>query len=231
MLDVGCGPGYCAGELAELVGAKGQVVGVDIAPAMIALARQAPGSSPSNVSFRVADAQTDVLGSGTFDAVYARFSLFFDEMVAGLLNIRSALRPRGRFACLAWGPPQDNPWQYVPRLAASRVLGVQAPEVTSGQDRCEAAEELTRSLSDAGFVNVAVEVILGARHISQATASNDLVTLFDEGGSPREVWRQGDSATREACCRAAMDAMAPYRTERGWSLPGCALLGTATQPA
>ena len=35
LLDLGCGPGFCSLELAELVGPSGQVLGLDLSPVYI----------------------------------------------------------------------------------------------------------------------------------------------------------------------------------------------------
>src|SRR5690349_19154631 len=77
VLEIGCGPGTTAVELAERVGPSGEVVAVDISPAMVAAAtRRAAAAGITNVRFEAADAQTADLG-GPFDAAYSRFGVMF----------------------------------------------------------------------------------------------------------------------------------------------------------
>lgn len=229
VLDVGCGAGYATLELAERVGDGGHVVGVDVAPAMIAAAERLVRATANNVSFMIADAAcAEFAGFEEFDAAYARFSVaLFDDPVAGLANIRRALRPGGRLVCLIWGPRQENPWMYVPRLAAAQILGIEPPELTSDHGLHSALLRLRDMLEGSGFDEIDVQVVTGARRISDATVTEDITTLFEEGGGLSDTWPALDKRTRRRCIDAVVAAMAPYRTPWGWSLPGCAVLGAA----
>src|SRR3954468_15585257 len=63
VLDIGCGSGPTSLDLAERVGPDGEVVGADIAPAMLAAARaRAADAGARNVRFVTADMQVDDLG-------------------------------------------------------------------------------------------------------------------------------------------------------------------------
>jgi ubiquinone/menaquinone biosynthesis C-methylase UbiE len=76
-LDVGCGTGDDVRAMAELVGSRGQVVGVDSSQAMIheAQRRAAALEQSHRVSFQVADALALPFGAGTFVASRADRSL------------------------------------------------------------------------------------------------------------------------------------------------------------
>jgi SAM-dependent methyltransferase len=96
-LDVGCGGGDVTFDLASLVGVTGSVVGVDVDPVKIDLARgDAEQAEVSNVEFRVADL-TLGLGEAAYDVVYARFVLWtVPDPAAALRTMLAALRPGGR---------------------------------------------------------------------------------------------------------------------------------------
>jgi ubiquinone/menaquinone biosynthesis C-methylase UbiE len=68
VLDVGCGLGDDAFELARLVGSGGRVVGVDVSESMINTARVRASAQNLTVEFEVGDAQTLRFGDATFDA-------------------------------------------------------------------------------------------------------------------------------------------------------------------
>lgn len=74
ILDVGCGSGQTVVQLAEAVGASGAVVGIDIAPGLLAIARKRT-SNLANVCFIQGDAQSSSLQTGIFDAVFSRFGV------------------------------------------------------------------------------------------------------------------------------------------------------------
>jgi ubiquinone/menaquinone biosynthesis C-methylase UbiE len=111
VLDIGCGFGDSSLEIAALVGAKGEVVGVDAAERFIEAARKdAAAAGTSNTSFRVADVQMGELG-GPYDSAFSRFgTMFFLSPVAAFRNIRRALKPGGTLTMTVWRKKDENGW-------------------------------------------------------------------------------------------------------------------------
>ena len=101
VLDLGCGSGASTQTIADAVGSTGLVVGLDVSPDLLALAR-AKVSGHSNVEMRLEDAQTAALGEQKFDALFSRFgSMFFDEPVVALANVRRSVKAGGRAVFVA----------------------------------------------------------------------------------------------------------------------------------
>jgi len=230
VLDVGCGPGTTAVELAKRAAPDGEVVGVDLSAAMVAAAtRRAVRAGVTNVRFVAVDAQTGGLGEG-FDATYSRFGvMFFADPVAAFANIGRSLRPGGRLAWAVWGALGDNPWMFVPTLAAGPVLQVElttpgpgAPGPFSLADR----DQLTAALCQAGFVDVTIDVVGGSRLIPAATADEEVRSLL-EVGPLGEAYAAADGVVRRAALNAVFAAVEPYRERDGWRLPGAAFKVTA----
>jgi SAM-dependent methyltransferase len=95
VLDLGTGPGHVAAAVAGLVGPSGEVVGVDIDPRMLEVAR-ARTSDLSNVRFVEGDV-TRWREDGSFDAVVGRLILFHVPDPVGVLrHHRRAVRSGGR---------------------------------------------------------------------------------------------------------------------------------------
>jgi len=111
VLDVCSGSGASAIPAARAVGPAGRVIGLDLAPGLIALARQkAAGESLTNVEFRHADFDQAYFRNGSFDAVLCVFGLFFfPDMRATVQKMRRLLRPGGRLAITTWGPGLFEP--------------------------------------------------------------------------------------------------------------------------
>lgn len=99
VLDVGTGIGDVAFMLTERVGPRGTVVGIDINPAMIDLARQrAQSAGFTNVSFFQGDIGQFSLDD-QFDAVVGRLVLMYmKDRVTVLRRLRQHLRPGGMLA-------------------------------------------------------------------------------------------------------------------------------------
>jgi O-methyltransferase / aklanonic acid methyltransferase len=101
VLDVGCGRGACLFPAATAVGAAGQVVGIDIAPAMIEQARSETARlGLGNVELMVMDAEDDPLfAPGSFDYVIGSYSIIFlPDSFAALTRFATLLSPGGRLA-------------------------------------------------------------------------------------------------------------------------------------
>ncbi len=123
LLDVGCGFGDTAVQLAQLLGDGGEVVGVDCAENFIAASEKRAGEhGVSGVRFLRADVQIDDLG-GPYDAAYSRFgTMFFDNPVAALRNIRRSLVPGGTLHMSVWRKRQDNPCFYVAQQVVEQFI-------------------------------------------------------------------------------------------------------------
>lgn len=90
-LDVGCGGGHVVADLAQRVGPRGSVLGLDPDPTVLELAAQEVEGA-GNVTLRQGDVRT-LQGEG-YDVVYARFLLIHLADVAEVLR-RTA-------GCLTW---------------------------------------------------------------------------------------------------------------------------------
>jgi SAM-dependent methyltransferase len=114
VLDVGCGGGMTSLAAGRAVGPEGAVVGADISAPLNALAtRRAREAGAENVTFSVADMQTDAVGGGPFDVALSQFGvMFFDEPVVAFANIRAHLKPGGRIAFACWQTGDRNPWFF-----------------------------------------------------------------------------------------------------------------------
>src|SRR3954469_24341269 len=72
VVDIGCGAGQTVLQLAERVAPHGHVIGVDIAPRLLDVARER-ARALDNVSFLEADAARLDLPAGSIDGVFSRF--------------------------------------------------------------------------------------------------------------------------------------------------------------
>jgi len=123
VLDVGCGFGDTAIKLAERVGPSGQVVGLDCCQAFLDYGREdVARQGLTNVTFMEADALLERF-EPEYDFVFSRFgTMFFSNPVAGLRNMRSALKPGGTMTHIVWRRPEDNPWLSMARDVVLQFL-------------------------------------------------------------------------------------------------------------
>ena len=96
ILDLACGPGNLSRRLAARVAPHGAVVGVDLAPGMLELARAA---GVPNARFEVMDIEQLAFADGSFDAAVCGHGLqFVPDLARALGEARRVLRGGARFA-------------------------------------------------------------------------------------------------------------------------------------
>jgi SAM-dependent methyltransferase len=112
VLDVGSGGGTSSLAAAPLVGSDGAVVGADISEQLVQFARRrAAEAGLANVTFEMADMQTDHVGGALFTVAMSQFGvMFFDEPWAAFANLLHHLEDGGRLGFACWQSAARNPW-------------------------------------------------------------------------------------------------------------------------
>ena len=102
VLDLACGTGLNFSHLRKLVGERGRVVGADLTPAMLDIARQLiVTNSWKNVEVREADAANLPFADASFDKVLITFALnIIPDYVKAIEEVHRVLFPGGRFVAL-----------------------------------------------------------------------------------------------------------------------------------
>src|SRR5215831_5806867 len=77
VLDIGCGSGTSTLALAERVGPKGRVLGVDISKPMLAVARRRVAAASSSAEFVDADVTDYAFGPTSFDLGFSQLGVMF----------------------------------------------------------------------------------------------------------------------------------------------------------
>jgi SAM-dependent methyltransferase len=122
IVDIGCGGGETALELANAVAPDGTVAGIDLSPAVLAYARRLTEGC-DRVRLIQADAQVFPFDPCSFDAAFSRFGvMFFDDPDEAFINIRRSLKPNGRLAFVCWRALEDNQLDMLPLRAAADCL-------------------------------------------------------------------------------------------------------------
>jgi len=124
VLDIATGRGEPAIRAAHRVGRAGSVLGVDIDPSVLSMARaRAELEGIANLELRLADvaSDADAVPTSAFDVALARWGLMFmSTPVAAMTTIRRALVDTGVLVLAVWAEPERVPWATVPRRVLSR---------------------------------------------------------------------------------------------------------------
>lgn len=153
ILDIACGTGIVARLAKERLGETGKVVGVDLSPAMIAVARRVT----PDIDWREGDAcALPLQDDEQFDVVVCQQGLqFVPDKPAGACEMRHALASGGRLAVSTWRPDEEIPFVRELRRVAERHVG---PIVDRRHSFGEAGP-LEMLLRDAGFHDVRSKIV------------------------------------------------------------------------
>jgi SAM-dependent methyltransferase len=190
VVDVGCGAGQSVLQLAERVGAGGRVIGVDIAPRLLDMARlRAEGLA--QVRFLDADAQRLDLPGRSVDAIFSRFGVMaFANPLAAFANFRRILKPSGSLAFVCWRALEANELDLLP-LRATGLEAMADPTPFSFAD----ADFLRTTLQKAGFEEVRVQA--DDRSVSSGTIE-DMAKVLLRVGPLGRILREDPDLRAEA---------------------------------
>lgn len=224
VLDVATGPGYAAAA-AAVRGAR--VVGVDVAGAMVSLARRLR----PELEFRQADAERLPFGDGEFDAVVGNFLIPHvgrPERVA--TQLARVLAPGGRLALSTWDAPPRG--RLVGVLAdAVRQAGAAPPaDLPPGPPLFRFADEaeFARLLAGAGLEEVEVRTVTYRQRVAGA---EQLWEAFLHGAVRVGAMVRGQPEPTRARIRAAFDRLVgEHAVDGGVELPVSVKLAAGRKP-
>jgi ubiquinone/menaquinone biosynthesis C-methylase UbiE len=155
VLDMCTGTGEAARAIMPVIGASGQLIAADIAPAMLESARtrlNEPAFLPV-----AADGQTLPFKDGTFDAVVCQLGLqFFPDPGLGLVEFRRVLRSGCRVGICVISTPDRAPMWGVLADVLGRLLPDQRPVVRLSFSLADPTR-LEDLLTSAGFQEIRVD--------------------------------------------------------------------------
>ena len=235
VVDVGCGWGDTALELARRVGPAGSVLGLDCCNAFLDAGRaDAKDEGLTNLRFLETDVQTYPF-EPVHDFCFSRFGTqFFENPMAGLSNMRFALKPGGRMTMIVWRERADNPWLTLSNEVLLRYLPpVREDAATCGPGPFSMTdpEAVTRQLMIAGyddirFERIDAEVLVG-RDLDEAVAFQLAI------GPAGEVYREaGDRAVvlHHTLVGALKDELRKFARPEGVMMNSSSWMVTAKNP-
>lgn len=221
VLDVGCGFGDTTQQIAKLVGPEGEAVGVDAAPRFIEGAtKEAHEAGVKNARFFVADVESDDL-KGPYDQVFARFgTMFFNNPVAALRNMRKALAKDGTLSIVVWRKREDNDWLHIAEKVARKFIPEpekhDEPTCGPGPFSMNGADMVSDQLLKAGFDHVTFErhdmPILIGRNVDEAI---EFAMALGPAGEIVRLAKEEGEKHRPQVVAALRDAFSGLTTKEG----------------
>jgi ubiquinone/menaquinone biosynthesis C-methylase UbiE len=155
VLDVACGTGIVARQIAPRVGPQGNVSGLDLDPDKIDVARVTAKREGFAIEWKTGPAEQLPFPDGRFDLVLCQFGLmFFSDRHTALTEMRRILKTGGRVVLSVWQELARHPFYQMLDGLSQRHLGKSSVgAVFSLGD----TDEVRKLLTDAGFRDIEIE--------------------------------------------------------------------------
>ena len=218
VLDVACGTGVVTHLAAPHVGTSGQVVGLDLNPGMLAVARSLPAPQGATIDWREGDAGSLPFPEGVFDVVFCHFGFqYFADRQQASREMFRVLGSHGRLLASVWRALTHSPGFTALVTALERHVSAEAGAVLKAPFLFgDATEELRTMLSEAGFRTVRIRSDVRMVRF----ASFEAFIRHQIAGSPLAGHvTEANEGVEEALVREVRGAMRAYVNEEGVAFP------------
>jgi ubiquinone/menaquinone biosynthesis C-methylase UbiE len=230
-LDIAAGRGALLLALAEKVGASGYVLGIDLAPAMVAeTTAEIERRGLKQAEMRLMDGDAINFEANSFDVVTCGFALHFLDYEHTLPKILSMLKPGGVFAAIIPYTPVDDDlerWRWLFDLTkAVFPAGFVPPAAWIAPRKLNGPELARMAFEQAGFTRVQIDQ-------QQATLYfKDEADWWDwEWSQGSRFWLEGMSAEGlERFKRESFAHLAAMKTANGIAMRDGALFAIGYKP-
>lgn len=220
VLDVACGTGVMARAVGARLTAPARIVGCDLNPAMVEVARAHTPRGPHRYEWIEAPAQSMPLGAGEFDLAFCQHGLqFFPDKPAALGEMRRTLKPGAVLVVTCWKaiPPFFAEVAKVLRSHVGDAAAATAVRPFTWND----ADEIRALIAAAGFSVAAPKALSVARRLraDPAVMRDELLSTPNE-----PALRAAGEAVLDAIVSEVLEAVAAFREGERLAMPQEALL-------
>ena len=164
ILDVACGRGAVLFPAAQAVGLEGEVIGIDLAEAMVREANLAIQSrNLPYVTVLQMDAENLLFEPQTFDYVLSGLALlFFPQPGVALAEMWRVLKPGGHIAISTWDRQGDEIWKwfeedlYHAHMPPRHAAEVETDPLPAQSLELDTPEGLSHAFHASGFEDISV---------------------------------------------------------------------------
>lgn len=158
VLDVACGTGVVARAASEAVAPDGSVTGVDLNPAMLAVAQRIR----PDLTWQEGDACALPFPDASFDSAVCQASLmFFPDPALALREMARVVIPEGTVAVQVWGTLESSPGYHRFAEVVARHAGPEAVELFGAYWVLGELEDLLATFGRAGLEVATTRTRLG----------------------------------------------------------------------
>ena len=206
VLDIACGTGIVARNIAPRVGLQGIVIGLDANPDMINMARIAAEQEHLTTEWFTNPAEQLPFPDENFDLILCQFGLmFFTNRHAALKEMHRVLRKGGRLVLSVWQGLDRHPFFQILHDVSQRHFGKSSVETVFSLGN---SDELRQLLTNSGFRQVEIEPMSLTAHFPQPEEFLAWEIDIDPGEAPA-LQNLDKEAQQEILAAARQDMQSP----------------------
>ncbi len=215
VIDVACGTGIMGRLVAEKLGKAGSVVGVDLNPGMIEVAREHSPETSVSVEWLQGDANDLQFPDASFDIAFCQQGLqFFPEKVAALKELRRVTTPGGFIILTVWSAV--SPVNAAISDALARYVNQEAAQSALSPYAFRDAEVIKGLMIEAGIQGITMETLVVERLMGQG---EDSIPRMMEGTPYGVDFAKADEATQRAVVKDVVEALQEFQGDNGIVVP------------
>jgi len=203
VLDIACGTGIVARNVAPRVGSQGLVVGLDVNPDMISMARAAAERDHVAIEWHISPAEQLPFPDENFDLVFCQFGLmFFTDRHVALKEMHRVLKKGGGLVLSVWQGLDRHLFYQTLHTVSQRHFGKSSVETVFSLGN---ADKLRKLLTHSGFQQVEIEPMSLMAHFPQP--EEFLAWEIDINPAEAPALRNLDKEAQQAIMAAARQDM------------------------
>jgi ubiquinone/menaquinone biosynthesis C-methylase UbiE len=224
VLDVACGTGIVSRLAWPKVAPKGRVVGLDVNPKMLEVARRAEHKE-SAIEWTEGSATAIPLPDDSFDVVLCQHGLqYFPDRPSALREMHRMLGDRGRLILNVWRPVKYNPGHAIFADVLQQRVNDEAAATRRAPFKLSDRDELRELVINAGFRDVIVSLTARVARFPSAEA---MVRIMIAGTPLGAAMNQQDASILQQVIDEVTAGLAEYNDDRGLAVPMQGWLVTA----
>jgi ubiquinone/menaquinone biosynthesis C-methylase UbiE len=216
VLDVACGTGVVTRLAAERAGSAGRVMGLDINPDMLSVARRLAPVGGGTVEWLEASALEIPLPDASFHVVLCQHGLQqFPDRPKALREMRRVLVPGGRLGVCVWSRIEGSPGMAALAEALQRHVGAEAAANRRAPFALGDPVQLRALVEDAGFRDIDIRTMVETAHFS----SPDALVTYQLAATPLSTLGTVTEEAQRAVARDVRAALQPYLHDGQLAVP------------
>ena len=212
VLDAACGTGIVTRVAMERFSNIGKIVGVDLNPGMLEVARANTPKTNIPVDWQQGDLCALPFPDGGFDVVLCQQSLqFIPDKAAALREMRRVLAGGGRLIFTVW---VESPYHTALADALTRHVSAKAAKGCLSPYALHDARTVRKLVSDAGFPKIEMKTLEVMIRVSPSSADSLFETIAARSPFAREI-----SEVRATLNQEVTAALRAYRDGNDFVIP------------